>query len=292
MNTYILLDSEEFELLQNDKDFKNVMQHSKLNLPVFSPKLNPNSERISKIERPPISEFPICNTEKIRFADIIEEKIPDSQKNLPKSKSFFRKSIFEIKDFFFPLKEANLKKIDEKEELISKKKNREIRNRIKQYSFKRGETYENSFEMMPLLKVNKFFLIPKKGQESLYWEFQKVFLEKNASINKIALWSLIVVSLIKLFLSLGIRSNFFINGYITFALVLLFLFLLLLNILFRGHILLKYQKKNYSALLLVLTLIYGILVLIIENHYVRNNFFDKLTLIHIMTINMVGSRLK
>jgi len=268
INTYILLNEDEYHHLENNSDFIELMKNSNLDLNII--KSQENKSR--------------SNSPTHHHSDKIETfKIEES----PKKGGSKRKS---FKDMLFAIKEKSVQKIDENEELISLKRNTRIKNRIEKYKMSE-DNYENVQENKELLVPNMIFLTASKNQEVLYNEFQKGLLMKNTKRNNITLISLFFVTLIKLVISSEIRNDFFLYGDATFNLLISFLILILLFIIFKEKAFVKNLRKYYSYILMGI-LIFGIQVIIVENHYAKSELFEKITLLHIMTIILFGSRLK
>ena len=261
INTYILLDEEEYRYLQNNDDFMELMKSSKFDMSLI--KISDESKKEMKYS---------------------EKLVPKKNDSPTKSPTKQRKS---FRDMFFPVKERTLEKIDENEELvILRRQNSRIKSRLRNIKL-REENYENSKE---LLVPNPIFLTAIKGQESLYNEFQKGLMLKNTRKNNATMLTLVFITLIKLLISLGIRNDHFIKGTFTFGLVIAFLIMMLLFILVKDKFM-QLERKYYTYPLLFI-LIFGIIAIIIENHYSKSDIFDKVTLLHIMSIILFGSRLK
>ena len=258
INTYILLDEGEYQYLQNNSDFMELTKNSKLDF--TSLKLTENMASIRLYENK--------NSPK-----------KDELKTLPKKKS--------LKELNFSIKEKSLQKVDENEELIGDIK---FKHRVISKFKMNDDVYHNIKEDKELLIPNLFFLTASKNQEALYEEFQKNLLTKNKTRNNMTLLLMFFITLIKLLISLGIRSDYYLYSTFTFILIVVFLVLLLLFILLKEK-LINSQKKYYTSMLLGI-LIYGIQAIIIENHYLVTPLIEKITLLHLMTIIIFGSRLK
>lgn len=282
MSTYILLDAGEYQYLKNNKDFKEIMKNSKISFSLIQSEEEKSYQEIDS--KKPISEF-LDVTFNNNYADLLKSESP--KKPLSPSKFSLRKS---IREFFFPMKETILQKVDENEEFIGNRSKKRFKNRMKNLTFLKSKDNLESSDEKKLLQINRISLLPKKGQQILYEQFQKLFREKNSNNDKWSMNFLLIVSLIKLFASLGIRSSYFINGYTTFALNLIFL--IALTLLKFYQIRKKEIYNKYYTFFVFIILVYEIQVLIIENHYVRSDLFDKLTLLHIMMIVLFGTRLK
>lgn len=261
------MDEEEYRYLQTNPDFMELMKNSKLDLSLIK------SSDESKKESLRISE------------KLYPQKNESPSKSAGKQRKSFRDMLFSS------MREKPLDKIDENEELVIPKSRRNsmIKTRLRNVKIKK-QTYENTIENKELLILNPIFLTATKDQEALYNEFEKAVMLKNTSKNNATMLILFFVTLFKLLISLGIRTQYFYDQALTFCLILAFLTMLLIFIVFKGKLIGK-NKKYYTHILLII-LIFGIQVIILENYYVKSDIFDKITLLHVMSIILCGSRLK